>query len=100
VVNSQQRTFPLQRPTTLIEAIAQAGGPQDGARQNVVEIRRVADNGVVTTKVYNLEKSADAGAEIQTGDVIFVPYAKQRSRMDLGTVLGALGSLAILFGRR
>jgi polysaccharide export outer membrane protein len=99
-VNSAN-TYPLlpRTKTTLLEAIGRAGGPQDGARQNVIEVRRTADNGTVRTTKYNLEKAQDAGVEIQPNDYIFVPYRRQRQALDIPTVLGAVSGLWFLFGR-
>lgn len=91
------QTFPLNTRTNLLQAIAQAGGTQDGAQQNKVEVRRTDYNGKVTTTVYDLKKDVAANIEIAENDYIFVPYARHRPGMDVGTVVGVLSGLALLF---
>jgi protein involved in polysaccharide export with SLBB domain len=82
---------------TLLEAVAGAGGPQDGAQQGKVELRRRDGNGQLATHVYDLTKDTDAATELIDGDYVFVPYPRQRPRTDPGTVIGILSGLAILF---
>jgi len=91
--------YPLRTRTTLLEAIAAASGPQDGARQNDVEIRRPAPDGTVVTRKYDLRKGEDAATTVESGDYIFVPYARRRQEINAFNILGALGSVWFLFRR-
>jgi protein involved in polysaccharide export with SLBB domain len=93
----QATSFPLTTRTTLLQAIAQAGGPVDGAQQNKVEVRRTDHQGKVTTKVYDLKKDTDATQEIADGDYVYVPFPKQRPRMDLPTVIGVISSVVFIY---
>jgi polysaccharide export outer membrane protein len=69
---------PLVAPTTVLQAVMQAGGMKDTARTNeVILIRRGTDNRVVTTML-NLDKvldGSDAGQDLPLVpfDIIYVP---------------------------
>lgn len=89
--------FPLQTRVTLLDAVAQAGGTQDGARQNEVEVRRRNDNGSILTSKYDLRRDTDAATELRDGDYVFVPYGKKRGN-DVGTGVGILSGIGALFG--
>jgi protein involved in polysaccharide export with SLBB domain len=63
---------PLVAPTTLLQAVAQAGGMKETARTDeVILIRRGADNRVVTTML-NLEKALD-GTDVAQ-DIPLIPF--------------------------
>jgi protein involved in polysaccharide export with SLBB domain len=91
------QTFTLTTKTTLLQAIAQAGGTQDGAQQNKVEVRRTDYTGKVTTTVYDLKKDDAATVAIAENDYIFVPFGRRRPSLDVATVVGVLSGLALLF---
>jgi len=92
-------TYPLNTPTTLLQAVALAGGPQEGARSNQVLLRRQAPNGTVLTRTMNMERDADAAVPLQDGDYIEIPYARRsNSGANVGGVVGILSGLAVLFG--
>lgn len=93
----QPTSYPLNTKTTLLQAIAQAGGTVDGAQQNKVELRRTDSQGKLATKIYDLKKDGDATIEIADGDYVFIPFPKQRPRMDLPTVVGVISSVVFIF---
>lgn len=82
---------------TLLEAVAQAGGPSDGAQQNKVELRRRDAQGSLTTHVYDLSKDNEASTELIDGDYVFLPYPRNRQHVDAGTVIGILSGLALIY---
>ena len=90
-------SFPLQTRVTLLDAVAQAGGTQDGAQQNKVEVRRRTDKGAITTSIYDLKKDTEAATELRDGDYVFVPYGKKQNN-NVGAAAGILGGLGALFG--
>ena len=90
-------SFPLQTRVTLLDAVAQAGGTQDGAQQNKVEVRRRTDKGAIATSIYDLKKDTEAATELRDGDYVFVPYGK-RPNNNVGAAAGILGGLGALFG--
>lgn len=87
--------FSILTKVTLLEAVGQARGTLDGARTKEIEIRRPSDNAVNTRK-YNLNDSKDAAVAIEPGDHVYVPYARNRPRVDIFAVLGAVTGLAYL----
>ena len=91
------QTFPLTTKTTLLQALAQAGGTIDGAQQNKVEVRRADYKGNVTTKVYDLKKDMDATVELADGDYVFVPFPRHRPGLDIAAVVGIASSLILIF---
>lgn len=91
--------IPLLTKTTLLEAIGQAGGTQDGARENAVEIRRAGASGTFVTTNYDLRKGTDASVELADGDSIKVPFPRRRPGLDLPSVIGVASGLAIIFGQ-
>ena len=70
--------YPLQTSTTLLQAVARARDPVDGARAHAVEVTRTERNGQVQKRVYDLKRADAATAEIRPGDYIYVPYPKRR----------------------
>jgi protein involved in polysaccharide export with SLBB domain len=90
-------TFPLTSRTNLLDAIGLAGGPMDGAQQNNVEIRRTNALGVVTTYKYDLKDNKAAATEILDGDYVYVPYPKQRQKMDIPTIIGILSGIVFIW---
>lgn len=101
-VNNKQTFYPLERRTTLQEAVVAAGGPVDGAKDFAIKVTRLDANRMYQSKTYNLKKSADASVEIQAGDIINVP-GPSRNPQTLGSTIGilsGLAGLAYLFGRR
>ena len=96
------RTYPLDRPLTLIEAVTVAGGPVPGARDIAVELKREDERGLVQTKVYNIKKPEGASVAVQPNDIINVPISTNKGitfEKAIGTI-GALSGLFFLFGRR
>ena len=90
-------TFPLEKPTTLQDAVNAAGGPTDGARVFEVEVRRPDASGQIQSKKYNLNKVADRSTPIEPNDTVVVPYGKP-SKNSLGNILGTLsGAAGLLF---
>ena len=93
----EPKNEPLLSRLTLLEAVAQAGGPQDNALQNKVTLRRIGNTGALTTTTYDLTKDSDAGVELIDGDYVFVPFSHPRPRTDVGTIIGILSGVAVLF---
>lgn len=91
-------SFPLETKVTLLEAVALAGGPQEGARENEVELRRRV-GGQLSTMKYNIRDDRAASTEIADGDVIMVPYPRRRQKMDPIGVVSALGTLFFLLNQ-
>lgn len=92
--------FPLQTRTTLLQAIARARGPQDGARQNAVEVTRIQAGGRTEKRTYDVTKAENATVEIEPGDYIFVPFPRRRPEVNILTVLGSVGTVLYFLGRR
>lgn len=93
------RQFQLLTKVTLLDAVAQAGGTQEGARQDQVELRRRTTGGEVVTRKYNLNHDIEAGTEVLDGDYIFVPYPRRRQQMDAGAVVGILSGIAVILSQ-
>ena len=91
--------FPLQTRTTLLQAIARASGPQDGARQNAVELTRTRPDGSVEKKTYDITKAQAAAVPVQPGDYIFVPFPRNRPKVNVLTVLSTISALGFLLRR-
>ncbi len=71
-------SYPLGKPTAIIEAIAIAGGFQDFARENKIYILRPKSDGSVQTIPFDYKKAIrrhnpEENIEIQSGDTIIVP---------------------------
>jgi polysaccharide export outer membrane protein len=92
--------YPLQTRVTLLQAIARARGPQDGARQNSVEVTRTSPGGAALKTKYDLSKADAATVVVQPGDYIFVPFARRRPDVNILTVLSAAGTLFYILNRR
>ena len=90
-------SFPLRTRVTLLDAVAQAGGTQDGAQQNKVEVRRRTEKGAIKTTVFDMRKDDEAATELRDGDYVFVPYGKRQNN-NVGAAAGILGGLGALFG--
>ncbi len=85
--------FPLDRVVSLQEAIALAGGTNDGAKDFAVELKRVDDKGLIRTKTYNLKRPTDATTEVLPNDIINVP-PPSRNPQTFQSTLGVLSGLA------
>ncbi len=71
-------SYPLGKPTAIIEAIAIAGGFQDFARENKIYIMRPKSDGTVETIPFDYKKAIrrhnpEENVELQSGDTIIVP---------------------------
>jgi polysaccharide export outer membrane protein len=91
------KTEPLLSRLTLLDAIAQAGGPQDGAQENKVQLRRRDSKGNLTTRVYDMSHDSDAATELIDGDVVEVPYPRQRQHIDPAALVGILSGLVLIY---
>ncbi len=70
--------YPLGKPTTIIEAIAIAGGFQDFARENKIYILRPKSDGSDQTVPFDYKKAIrrhnpEENIELQSGDTVIVP---------------------------
>lgn len=92
--------YPLLTRTTMQEALAKARGQVEGARLKDTELIRALPDGTVKMTKIDLTKPEQAGQEVQEGDLIRIPPAKNRPRIDAFSALGALSSLFYIFGRR
>ena len=88
-------SYPLQNRTTLLQAVAKARGPVEGARKHQVEVTRTEPNGQVRKAVYDLNQPEVAAVEIRPGDYVFMPYAKRKPDA-LGLISGAAGLFLLL----
>lgn len=88
--------YPLERRISLQEAIALAGGTNDGAKDFAVELKRVDDKGLIQTRKYNLKRAEDATVEVLPNDIINVP-PPSRNPQTFQSTLGVLSGLAGLF---
>ena len=71
-------SFPLTRATTVVDAIALAGGFRDFAKQKSIYILRQEGNGQALRIPFNYKKAirgqgADQAAELRPGDTVVVP---------------------------
>ena len=98
-VNSPGR-YPLTTRVTMLEAVTQARGQVEGARLKDTERTRTLPDGTIKTTKMDLKDPKQAAEEVQVGDYIYVPPARNRPRFDPLTALGAASSLLFLFGRR
>jgi polysaccharide export outer membrane protein len=90
--------IPSGQKYTLIEALALANGPSEGAKLSQVGIVSTV-NGKEVRKVYDIGKFRDKGdasnnPELHAGDVVFVP---QNNAIDLRTILSFLSPTALLY---
>ena len=88
-------SYPLQNRTTLLQAVAKARGPVEGARKHQVEVTRTEADGQVRKAVYDLNKPEVAAVEIRPGDYVFMPYGKRKPDT-LGLISGAAGLFLLL----
>jgi protein involved in polysaccharide export with SLBB domain len=95
----ETRPYPLTGPTTLLDAVGEAGGPQDGAQQNKIELRRRNASGQLVTTIKDLKLDRDASTEIQDGDYIFIPFGKRRPGIDVLSIAGIVSALAITYSQ-
>ncbi len=95
----EAKAFPLLTKVTLLEAVSQAGGVQEGGKQDKVELRRTGANGKIQTTTYDLHKDVDASIEIADGDVVSVPFGKRPGGIGIGETVGILSGIAVLFGQ-
>ena len=91
--------YPLQTRTTLLQAIARASGPQDGARQNAVELTRTRPDGSVEKKTYDVTKAEAGTIAVLPGDYIFVPFPRNRPKVNVLTILSTVSALGFLLRR-
>lgn len=92
--------FTLTSRVTLSDAIASAGGVLDGVNTKKITVQHKDENGGVTTKTYDLKKTADASTVVEAEDIIAVPYPPERQpKKDIMNYLGPLGTI-LLFLRR
>ncbi len=80
----------LATPTTLLQAIGQAGGLLDGANRKSVVVRRLSLDGKLVSGVADLDRDIDAAMLLQDGDVIEVMQNKRISRFDFNRVAGSV----------
>ncbi|HKW34586.1 MAG TPA: polysaccharide biosynthesis/export family protein [Candidatus Acidoferrum sp.] len=71
-------TFPLGRPTTVLEGLAQAGGFRDFAKVKNIHILRKTPEGTTITLPFNYKqvskgKNESENIQLQAGDTIIVP---------------------------
>jgi polysaccharide export outer membrane protein len=67
-------TFPLERTTTVLEAVSLAGGFTDKAAPGVVKLIRQKPDGTQETRTLELGGQArDRGATVEAGDTVVVP---------------------------
>lgn len=71
-------TFPLARPTTVMDGLAQAGGFRDFAKVNKIHILRKTPEGTTITLPFNYKqvskgKNESENIQLQAGDTIIVP---------------------------
>lgn len=88
--------YPLERRISLQEAIALAGGTNDGAKDFAVELKRADDKGLIQTRKYNLKRAEDATVEVLPNDIINVP-PPSRNPQTFQSTLGVLSGIAGLF---
>jgi polysaccharide export outer membrane protein len=70
--------FELDKPTTVLDALAVAGGFQDFARVSKIYVLRRGPNGSPTILPFNYKqvikgKQADENVQLQSGDTVVVP---------------------------
>jgi len=70
--------YELRSPTTVVEAIAVAGGFTDQSRHSQVVVFRTVTTGVVEARVLNVKamlalRNLEENFELKTGDMLFVP---------------------------
>lgn len=71
-------SFPLARPTTVLDGLAQAGGFRDFAKVNKIHVLRKTSDGTTMTLPFNYKavskgKNETQNIELQAGDTIIVP---------------------------
>ena len=71
-------TYPLLRPTRVLEALAQAGGFRDFAKVTKIHILRRTPQGTVVTLPFNYKevtkgKNDAQNIEVEAGDTVIVP---------------------------
>ncbi len=71
-------SFPLARPTTVLDGLAQAGGFRDFAKVSKIHVLRKTANGTTITIPFNYKavskgKNESQNIELQAGDTIIVP---------------------------
>ena len=71
-------TFPLVRPTTVLDGLAQAGGFRDFAKVSKIHILRNSPDGTTATLPFNYKqvskgKNETENIQLQAGDTIIVP---------------------------
>lgn len=71
-------SFPLARPTTVLDGLAQAGGFRDFAKVSKIRVLRKTPQGTTITLPFNYKevskgKNESENIELQAGDTIIVP---------------------------
>jgi polysaccharide export outer membrane protein len=83
---------------TLLQALAQAGGPSKSASLNKAVLMRRNNDGYETRKLHvgKMEKGEEPDLQLQANDILFVPNNRLKNAMT-GTqaVVAALGSASI-----
>ena len=90
----------MNRRYTLYEALAEAGGLQQGADKGRIVLIRLDPSGGVSQSVYNLDKVVKGKVEVPylvPGDQIIVPE-KRWSLTKIVNTIGKASALRILFG--
>lgn len=90
--------LPQGRPTTLSDAVAEAGGGDKRARLSKVGLLHT-ENGKQVKKIYDLNKflkdgDASQNPIVRAGDIVYVP---ETNHVDTSTVLGSLSSAFGIF---
>ena len=71
-------SFPLTKPTTVLDALAQAGGFRDFAKVSKIHVLRRNPSGTIVSLPFNYKqvskgKNESQNLELQAGDTIIVP---------------------------
>lgn len=96
---AQPGAFPLIAGRTVMDYIGLAGGTTRRARETEAKLRRQTPEGIQTKRV-NLVRVAKGGApdaEMQAGDIIYVPAAHIQGIEDVTRLLGTVTGLRFLF---
>jgi len=91
--------LPQNEVLTISQVISLSGGNLARGRLSKVGLIRM-ENGVETRTIYDVGRflmkgDATQNPQIKPGDIIYVP---ETNKVDLPTVLGALGTLRLIFG--
>jgi len=91
--------LPQNEVLTISQVISLSGGNLARGRMSKVGLIRM-ENGVETRTIYDVGRflmkgDATQNPQIKPGDIVYVP---ETNKVDLPTVLGALGTLRLIFG--